>query len=167
MKVSYQLASNRFCVNSEQVNAARQLGAISARAEFVHSCQRGMALVLRGALLVCAFSASLLEAQNPNLPSPDAIAAPVQAARTGAGQGSQVDESIRFGVSARDLYEQIEPALIEVFWGGANSRVYSIGFHAGREGIYATVIPEGVSKESRLVLQGADGEQQGDRKSVV
>ncbi len=160
MKVLYQLGSNRFYVNSEQANRARQLDCFSARASLHSSHQRvwtsliaGMALLLGGAGL------SVVNAQDPATTPPDTLASPVQGSR---GFGSQVDESMRFGVSARALYEQIEPALVEVLWGGVNSRIHSIAFKVGNEGIYATVIPEGVAKEAGLVLHGGGEELNGE-----
>ena len=114
------------------------------------------------ALIVSESSISQTLAQESAIESPpDAVAAPVRTAKF----GSQVDESMRFGVSARELYERIEPALVNVLWGGSNSRINTMGFKVDADGIYATVIPEGVSKEGGVVLQGNGVEQ--DAKVLV
>ncbi|MFK5924164.1 MAG: S1C family serine protease [Verrucomicrobiota bacterium] len=122
----------------------------------VHWSQLVFATLLSGA--ICGLWQNQVLAQDTESGPPDTVVAPVQNARA---FGSQADESIRFGVSARDLYERIEPALVEVFWGGANSRIYSMGFKATNEGIYATVIPDGVTKEDGLLLRGNGREQAG------
>lgn len=165
MKASCQLGLNLFCVNSEPTHSER---VSSGWKRFsTHPFPRKLwQRVYRSQFVVVTLLISVIGglwhnltiAQDTDTGLRDTVVAPVQNARA---FGSQVDESIRFGVSARDLYERIEPALVEVFWGRANSRIHSMGFKATNEGIYATVIPDGVTEEGGLVLRGNGREQSG------
>jgi len=113
---------------------------------------RTLATITTGVTLLLSGTVSSMWGQETSVRPPAAAIAPTQ--KASREFGSQVDESIRFGVSARELYERIEPALVEVLWGGANSRVNSMGFKVAVEGTYATVIPEGASMEGGVVLHG-------------
>jgi len=164
MRAWCQLGSNRSCVNSEQTNAVHRLEGFSAKRKPVLRYRKALKLralvaVAAGvALLICG-SISSMWAQDIGAKPPTAAVAPPP--KTTREFGSQVDESIRFGVSARELYERIEPALVEVLWGGANSRINSMGFKVDGEGTYATVIPAGASTEGGVVLRGNGVERDG------
>lgn len=121
-----------------------------------------LAVIIGFSLLIGEPCMTRLWAQESLAELPAASVAPPQSSRK---FGSQVDESMRFGVSARELYERIEPALVEVLWGGSNSRVQTMGFKVDAESTYATVIPDGASTEGGLILRGNGVEQ--DAKVLV
>ncbi|MCF6314416.1 MAG: S1C family serine protease [Verrucomicrobiales bacterium] len=163
MKVLFQLGSNRFCASSKQAQQARWW-------DFLLTVDAGFAVMLRSgktsllcvvALLVSALGMDLVEAQAPLEELPAAAVAPRLATQGSGGFDSAIDESLRFGVSARDLYERMEPALVEVLWGGRLSSLHTVGFKAAKGGIYATLIPVGVSKDEGLILRGGGLEREG------
>lgn len=168
MRAWCQLGSNRFYVNSEQTNVFNREDSFSGGGSVFGTrrfdLSRPILAIYAGLFLFVSSSGSpSLWAQNSGTEQPAATVAPIHGAR---GFGSQVDESVRFGVSARELYERIEPALVEVLWGGVNTRVQSMGFKVAGEGTYATVIPDGVSKEGSVVVHG-NGQERDGRVMVV
>ncbi len=164
MRALCQPELNPFCVSSEQTSGADQPECISGRGLAFRSRKaeglRAFAAVSISLILLNSdsfLSQSQAQESVNELPV-KAVAPPSQTAR---GFGSQVDESLRFGVSARELYERIEPALVEILWGGVTSRINTMGFKIDVENTYATVIPDGVSSDVELVLRGNGLEQDG------
>lgn len=153
MKALCQPGSNRSCVNSEATPSISQGDLIPARkARFLSPVL--LAFILLG---VAGFAADSILAQDNTVEPPAAAVAPPDGSR---GFGTQVDEAMRFGVSVRDLYERIEPALVEVVWGGLASGVRTMGFRVADDDTFATVVPGNVSTEG-VLLHGNGVERDG------
>lgn len=153
MKVLCQLGSNRSCVNSKATASISQVDFIpGGRTRFLPPVL--LAFFLLGAAGMVADS---IFAQDSKVEPPAAAVAPPDGNR---GFGTQVDESMRFGVSVRDLYERIEPALVEVVWGGQGSGVHTMGFRVAGDDTFATVVPGDVSTEG-VLLHGNGVERDG------
>ncbi len=150
MKVLCQLGSNRSCVNSE-APPKTTLAVPIARGGV-----KLLSPVLLVFLLLAGWGGTPAPAQDATLGLPAA-----SAARSGGTRFvAQADDSVRFGVSVRDLYERIEPALVEVVWGGVASGVHTMGFRVAGEETFATVVPGSVSTEG-ILLRGNGVERDG------